>query len=167
MKKIFYKIMSIISLLILLFIVNGCSITRTIEIQKEETSPDGLYNAYVYTFTDGGATVAFRQAISIVNSDKNEINKILSEESPNVYLNNNSSNDEIDIEWEDDRTLKVKFNNEEKNLDYIYLKADIFINYNFFYNRIFQLVCKIDRMDHLRKVILLNNVPILAYLYLP
>lgn len=126
MKKIFYKIMSIISLFILLFIVNGCSTTRTIEIQKEETSPDGLYNAYVYTFTDGGATVPFRQAISIVNSDKNEINKILSEENPNVYLNNNSSNDEIDIEWEDDRTLKVKFNNEEKNLDYIYLKADIF-----------------------------------------
>ena len=118
---------------ILLFNISGCSkITNTslkkttsTEVQLEKTSPNGEYKAISYLFTDGGATVAFRRGISIINADE-KVGKFLLENSPNIYLNNNSNYETMDIEWKDDETLKVNFTNIEENESYTVLKVDEF-----------------------------------------
>ena len=119
---------------ILLFSVSGCSLvsyktekkTTTMEVQSEEISPDGVYKAYSYVFTDGGATVPFRRGISIINADEEDGIRTLMENSPNIYLNNNSGNKVVSIKWEDNTTLKVDFTNVKEDEYYTYLKVDTF-----------------------------------------
>ena len=50
-------------------------------------------------------------------------------------MNNNSGKEVIDIQWEDNKTLKVNFNNVKENEYYTRLKVEIFngikIEYNY------------------------------------
>lgn len=133
MKKRNCKMIYTIIILAISFIITGCSNEKTIEIQKETTSSNGIYTAYLYTFTNGGATVPFRKAISIIKTSEKNHEDILKSTEPNIYLNNNSNNDEIDINWEDDKNIEVNINESKENVDYIYLKVDIFngININY------------------------------------
>jgi len=140
--SIFIKRLLIISFFsILLFSVSGCSLvsyktenkTSSMEVQSEEISPDGVYKAYSYIFTDGGANVPFRRGISIIDADEEGGIRTLMENSPNIYLNNNSGNEVVSIKWEDNTTLKVDFTNVKEDEYYTYLKVDTFngikINY--------------------------------------
>lgn len=134
MNKIIKRLLVISFFSILLVSMSGCSLitdkkskkTTSIEIQSEETSPNGEYKAISYIFTDGGATVAFRRGISIINANEEKVNMFLLDNSPNIYLNNNSSSEVIDIQWEDNDTLKVDFTNIKENESYTRLKVDIF-----------------------------------------
>lgn len=128
---------------ILLFSIIGCSQityktskkTTSIEVQYEETSPNGEYKAISYIFTDGGATVPFRRGISIIDANEEKVGEFLKDNEPNIYLNNNSSNEAIDIQWEDNETLKVNFINVKENESYTRLKVEMFngikIEYNY------------------------------------
>ncbi|MDY4251527.1 MULTISPECIES: DUF5412 family protein [unclassified Clostridium] len=128
---------------VLLFSIIGCSQityntskkTTSIEVQCEEISPNGKYKAISYIFTDGGATVTFRRGISIIDANEEKVGEFLKENEPNIYLNNNSSNEAIDIQWEDNETLKVNFTNVKENESYTRLKVEIFkgikIEYNY------------------------------------
>lgn len=118
--KIFKTILITINCVIVILLLQECS-ARTIEIKREEVSPNGLYVAYSYTISSGGATVPFSQGVSILES-KEDKEKTLLKEEPNIYYDTNS-NESIDIEWLDDDNLKVDTKNSSKNL---YLKVDIF-----------------------------------------
>lgn len=130
-----YKKFTLISILLISFFILGCSSSKTIEIKEEIKSPNGNYIAYLYSISSGGATVANKEAISIINSKEKNPEDILLENDPNIYLNTNSSTLTIKgIEWENDKSLKVDMDEEDKDYYYIKLKVDIFnhikINYN-------------------------------------
>lgn len=118
--KRFKTISIIINCVITILLLGGCS-ERKIEIKCEEVSPSGIYTAYSYTISSGGATVPFSEGVSILEL-KDDKEKILIKENPNIYYDTNS-NESIDIEWLDDDNLKVNTKNSSKN---IYLKVGIF-----------------------------------------
>ncbi|WP_418223232.1 DUF5412 family protein [Clostridium isatidis] len=124
MKKLTTNIIRIVTMLSIIVFLKGCS-EKKVEIQKEIISPNGLYTAYVYNF-NGGATVGLNQCVSIIESNESEINDILANDSPNIYFNTNTNSKEIDIEWEDDSTLKIIYDENLDYLDYVKLKVDIF-----------------------------------------
>ena len=142
-EKIIKNIIVISFFSILLFSIRGCSQityktskkTTSIEVQCEEISPNGKYKAISYIFTDGGATVSFRRGISIIDANEEKVEEFLKDNEPNIYLNNNSGKEVIDIQWEDNKTLKVNFNNVKENEYYTRLKVEIFngikIEYNY------------------------------------
>ncbi|WP_308780373.1 hypothetical protein [uncultured Clostridium sp.] len=143
MNKIIKNIIVLSFFSIILFSISGCSQityktskkTTSIEVQCEEISPNGKYKAISYIFTDGGATVPFTRGISIINANEEKVGEFFKDNEPNIYLNNNSSNEAIDIQWEDDEILKVNFTNVKENESYTRLKVEIFngikIEYNY------------------------------------
>lgn len=127
-----FKKFSLLVLLIINFFIVGCSNNKTIEIKEEVKSPNGLYMAYLYSISSGGATVASREGISIINSEEESPETILLENEPNVFLNNNSGGSNTTIEWIDTNNLNIKLS-QNTNSYYIKLQEDIFeeININY------------------------------------
>ena len=121
MKKVTVNIIRALAILSLILFLKGCS-EREVEIQKEIISPNGVYTAYAYNFK-GGATVGFSQRVSIIKSDESKVNDILVSDSPNVFFNTNTNSEDVEIEWEDDSTLKITC---DENGAYVKLKVDIF-----------------------------------------
>ncbi|MCF0148559.1 MAG: CRISPR-associated helicase Cas3' [Clostridium sp.] len=54
---------------------------------------------------------------------------------PNIYLNNNSSSKDINIQWKDNDTLKIDFTNVDENEGYTRLKVVIFNGINIEYEQ--------------------------------
>ncbi len=123
MKKLFNNILKLVTIMFIIILLNGCS-EKKVEIQKEVVSPNGIYTAYVYNF-NGGATVGLNQCVSIIETNNNKTD-ILLEDSPNIYFNTNTNSKKVDIEWEDDNTLKVIYNEDLDYIDYVKLRVDVF-----------------------------------------
>ena len=77
----------------------------------------------------------FRRGISLINANEENIEKYLVDNEPNIYLNNNSSSKDINIQWKDNDTLKIDFTNVDENEGYTRLKVVIFNGINIEYEQ--------------------------------
>lgn len=123
MRKLLNNILRLLTIMFIIILLNGCS-EKKVEIQKEVVSPNGIYTAYVYNL-EGGATVGLNQCISIIETNNNNTD-ILLEDSPNIYFNTNTNSKKVDIQWEDDKTLKVIYDEDFDYIDYVKLRVDVF-----------------------------------------
>lgn len=95
-----------LSLIIIVFILPGCSDNNS--IVKEIDSPNGNYVAIAF-IRDLGATTPYSPQVSLLRKGSK-----LGNNAGNIFIGNKSKI--IDVVWEDDSTLRVIYNCSDQDI---------------------------------------------------